>query len=105
VAGSGRKEERIVLDVRRRCLACELEEAAVEAEETDVLGTPCQRCHAPTERVAIIARRVERIGRNPHAQALGRLGASRGGFARAAGLTPRRRREIARAAALARWRG
>ena len=45
--------------------------------------------------------------KNPHAVALGRLGAlagaSRGGYARAAALSPTRRRASARAAAAARW--
>jgi hypothetical protein len=41
--------------------------------------------------------------RNLHAAALSQLGASKGGLARAARLTPKRRREIARAAARARW--
>ncbi len=42
--------------------------------------------------------------KNPHAQALGRLGGLKGGKARAAKLSPERRREIARAAAKARWK-
>ena len=96
--------ERIVVDAVRRCLACDWEESVAEAVETDVLGPACGRCGAPTERIAIAARRVERTVRNPHAAALGRLGASRGGLARAAVLTPKRRREIARAAARTRWR-
>jgi len=83
---------------------CDWEEAVTEAEETDVLGPPCSRCRAPSERVAILARRVEPVARNPHAAALGRLGGKRGGPARAAALSPARRREIARAAARARWR-
>jgi hypothetical protein len=41
--------------------------------------------------------------KNPHAVALSRLGASRGGKARAEALTPEQRREIARKAATARW--
>jgi hypothetical protein len=95
---------RAILDVTRRCLVCDWEERVTEPDDTDVLGPPCSRCHAPTERVAIHARRLEPIVRNPHAAALGRLGGQRGGPARAAALSPRRRREIARAAALARWR-
>jgi hypothetical protein len=95
--------ERVVLDVTRRCLVCDWEEAVTEPEETDVVGPLCSRCHAPSERIALRARRVETIARNPHAAALGRLGGLRGGAARAAALTPRRRREIARAAARARW--
>jgi hypothetical protein len=93
----------VQLDVRRRCLVCEWDEEITEPEDTDVLGPSCSRCRAPTERIAVLARRRERRDRNPHAAALGRLGGLRGGVARAAALSPKRRREIARAAALARW--
>ena len=41
--------------------------------------------------------------KNPHAVALSRMGASKGGQARAASLTKKRRSEIARAAAKKRW--
>lgn len=41
--------------------------------------------------------------KNPHAQALGRLGGSKGGKARAKNLTPEQRSEAARKAAEARW--
>ena len=95
--------QRVLVDVTRRCLVCDFEEAVTEPEETDVLGPLCSRCRAPSERVAVHARRVEPVTRNPHAAALGRLGGLRGGHARAAALTPRRRREIARTAARARW--
>ena len=44
------------------------------------------------------------VVKNPHAVALGRLGGAKGGHARSASLSPDRRREIARAAALARWK-
>ena len=98
------KRERTVLDVTRKCLVCDWEEPITEDEDTDVLGPPCSRCRAPSERTTVHARRVELIARNPHAAALGRLGGLRGGAARAAALSPRRRREIARAAALARWK-
>ncbi len=42
-------------------------------------------------------------GKNPHAQALSALGASKGGIARAAKLSEKRRKEIARKAAAKRW--
>lgn len=42
-------------------------------------------------------------GKNPAAVALGRLGGQKGGKARAANLSPERRIEIAKKAALARW--
>jgi hypothetical protein len=41
--------------------------------------------------------------KNPHAVALGRLGGLKGGNARAASLTPRKRSQIAAKAAKARW--
>lgn len=41
--------------------------------------------------------------KNPAAVALGRLGGKKGGPARAEKLTPERRQEIARQAALKRW--
>jgi hypothetical protein len=41
--------------------------------------------------------------KNPHAMALGRLGGLKGGRARAEKLSARRRRQIARQAAIARW--
>ena len=41
--------------------------------------------------------------KNPHAQALGRLGGSKGGKARAKNMTSKQRIDAARNAALARW--
>jgi hypothetical protein len=41
--------------------------------------------------------------KNPHAVALSKLGARKGGEARAAVLSPEQRREIAQKAARARW--
>jgi hypothetical protein len=41
--------------------------------------------------------------RNPHAVALSKLGASKGGKARAKKLSSKKRRDIARAAARIRW--
>jgi hypothetical protein len=43
-------------------------------------------------------------GKNPFAVALGRAGGLKGGKARAAKLSPKKRREIARLAAMARWK-
>lgn len=42
-------------------------------------------------------------GKNPHAEALGKLGGAKGGAARAKKLSPARRRAIAKAAAKTRW--
>ena len=50
------------------------------------------------------ADKIEPPKKNPHAQALAALGASKGGKARAEGLSKRRRKEIAKKAAKARWR-
>jgi len=46
----------------------------------------------------------EEATKNPHAQALGHLGGLKGGKARAAKLTAKRRKEIAQIAAKARWK-
>ena len=43
-------------------------------------------------------------GKNPAAVALGKLGGAKGGSARAAALSPRKRKAIARKAAQARWK-
>jgi len=42
-------------------------------------------------------------GKNPAAVALGKLGGAKGGVARAAALSPAKRKSIARKAARARW--
>ena len=89
--------------VRRTCLVCEWDETLTEPEDTDAIGPPCTRCHAPTERVAVLDPGTAPPTRNPHATALGRLGGLKGGPARAAALSPTRRRAIARQAARARW--
>jgi hypothetical protein len=76
--------------------------------------TPSPRKHRKNEDVNEAAFRVvreatekhdpEAMKKNPAAVALGRLGASKGGKARAAKLTPKKRAAIARKAAQARWR-
>ena len=104
VRSSKRPTEAILLSVERRCLVCDFVQQQAEAEETDVIGPPCTRCRAPTERIAVLTRRIVAHEPNPHAAALGRLGGLKGGPARAAALSPKRRREIAKAAARARWR-
>jgi hypothetical protein len=93
----------ILLTVRRRCLVCDFLEECVEPEATDLIGPPCTRCHAPSERIEVLHRRALPREPNPHAAALGRLGGLKGGPARAAALSARRRRAIAKAAARARW--
>jgi hypothetical protein len=49
------------------------------------------------------ADKIEPAAKNPHAQALSKLGASKGGKARAKNLTSKKRSEIAKKAARARW--
>jgi hypothetical protein len=93
-----------LLTVRRRCLVCEAEDEVEEPDGADAIGTPCAACHAPTERIATLSRRTRPVAANPHAAALGRLGGLKGGPARAATLSPERRREIARQAARRRWK-
>ena len=94
----------LLLRVRRRCLVCEYEDEREERHTTFEIGGECQRCHAPTERTEILSRRTVVAEPNPHAAALGRLGGLKGGPSRARALSATRRREIARAAALARWK-
>ena len=101
----GARPEAFEARARRRCLVCDAQEELWEPEHTDVIGPLCSTCHAPTERIAILERRRASAAVNPHAAALGRLGGLKGGPARAARLTPKRRRDIARAAARARWTG
>jgi hypothetical protein len=48
-------------------------------------------------------KKIEPPAKNPAAVALGKLGASKGGKARAAKLSARKRKEIAKKAAAARW--
>jgi len=87
--------------VSRACTVCEWTGEAVEPPPP---SGGCPWCHAPTRTVreALLVPIVP--GKNPLASALSRLGASRGGRARAQRLSPARRREIAAAAARARWR-
>ena len=92
-----------LLFVRRRCLVCDHEEERKEPLETDPIGPVCSRCHAPSERVEVLARRTKPVALNPHAAALGRLGGLKGGPARARALSSERRREIGRRAARKRW--
>ena len=48
--------------------------------------------------------KIEPPKKNPHAQALSKLGASKGGHARAKALSAKKRKTIARKAAKARWK-
>jgi hypothetical protein len=95
--------QRFEIRVRRQCLVCDDIEELWEPADTDQIGPTCNRCHAPTERIAELECRHLSRAVNTHAAALGRLGGLKGGPARAARLSARRRRDIARAAARARW--
>jgi hypothetical protein len=88
--------------VHRRCLVCDVEYEVIEALDVDEIGPVCASCGAPTELIAVLRDQLRR--KDPHAVALGRRGGMKGGPARAAALSPQRRREIARRAALARWK-
>jgi hypothetical protein len=92
--------------VLRKCRVCDWGEEVLEPEGDPNPG--CPWCFAPTYR-ASGGQRVDSAAlapatqKNPHAAALGRLGGLKGGPARAAALSPLRRREIALHAARARW--
>lgn len=72
-----------------------------------------KRSRKESEDVNIIAKSIldtttkepskEKPEKNPAAVALGRLGGLKGGKARAEKLSPKKRKEIARKAAIARW--
>ena len=94
----------VIVEVTRRCLVCDAEAVVDELESAEEIGTPCVECQAPTERIEVRARRIRTESAKPHAAALGRLGGLKGGPARAAALSPERRRQIARHAAQQRWR-
>jgi hypothetical protein len=89
--------------VRRTCEVCDWEAFVIEPAGS---SHDCEMCRAPTLAVVIISQ-VEGLtpdaGKNPYAAALGRLGGMKGGYARAAALSSKQRREIARKAANARW--
>ena len=92
----------VLLDVDRKCVVCDWNGTVQETADTPEIAGQCPACHAPTERLRV--RRQADKAPNVHAAALGRLGGLKGGPARAAALSPKRRREIARAAAAARWK-
>jgi hypothetical protein len=103
VPPNDRQNSTIFIVAVRRCLVCDFVEETREAETEDLIGPPCTRCKAPTERVQVLNRRSVPQEPNPHAAALGRLGGLKGGPARARALSAKRRREIAKAAARVRW--
>jgi hypothetical protein len=91
--------------VRRKCVVCEWEGEQVERAGLD---PDCPWCHAPTEALEKLPLPDDALsdvatGKNPFASALGKLGAKKGGEARARKLSARRRKQIAQQAARARW--
>ena len=105
----GRRQDTISSDgsqvVLRGCTICEWEAQLVESgKDNEPL---CPWCYGPTERRSVLGLVVPEHFRpgekNPYAASLGRLGGLKGGRARAASLTAKRRREIAAKAARARW--
>jgi hypothetical protein len=91
--------------VRRSCQVCEWDGIQIEAPDAD---PDCPWCHGPTRIVDVIQTAVPVVGsdggKNPYAAALGKLGGEKGGRARAQSLSKKRRSEIARKAAKARWK-
>jgi hypothetical protein len=63
-----------------------------------------QLAHSVISDVIRLSEQQQNPAKNPAAVALGRLGASKGGKARAESLSKQKRSQIAKKAALARWR-
>jgi hypothetical protein len=99
-AGNMRQSPRRL--VTRACEVCDWTGSAVESEDATVSGD-CPQCHAPTRTV-----REEVVfdvdERRAQAAALGRVGGLKGGRIRAQRLSAKRRADIARKAAAARWK-
>ena len=87
--------------VSRACVVCEWTGAAVEIERVE--ASDCPWCHAPSQ-VMREEWLLDAAELRAQAAAFGRLGGLKGGRARAQRLSPRRRSDIARKAAEARWR-
>ena len=92
--------------VQRKCRVCEWEGEHVELSGAD---PDCPWCDGPTEALQVLPLPGGIVvsgmphAKNPFAAALGRLGAKKGGQARARALSATRRSEIASKAARARW--
>ena len=87
--------------ITRTCAVCDWRREAVEPRSATVT---CPQCYAPTNVLKEELLVPLQPGKNAIAVALSRLGAAKGGAMRAQRLSAARRREIARAAAVARWR-
>ena len=75
-----------------------------EQRATDTTGDRKQ-AYAERTRTGQPGAPPENDTRNPHAVAMSKLGASKGGKARAANLSKAKRKAIAKKAAAARWKG
>jgi hypothetical protein len=87
--------------IARRCDLCGWTREEVEPRAQMVA---CPLCYAPSKVVQQYVLVPLVPGKNAVAAVLSRLGASKGGKMRAQRLSGTRRREIARKAAIARWR-
>jgi len=63
-----------------------------------------QLAHSVLQDVIKLSEQQQKTAKNPAAVALGRLGGLKGGKARAASLSAKRRIEIAKRAAISRWK-
>ena len=84
----------------RKCRVCEWQGEVIE--RPGEVGD-CPWCHGPTDLVNVVPPLQVSGEKNPHAAALGRMGGAKGGQARAAALTAKKRSAIAMKAAKARW--
>ena len=89
--------------VTRACPVCEWTHAAFEPSSKDPAASECRVCHAPM-RIVREQLLVDATELRDQAAAFGRAGGLKGGRIRAEKLSPRRRSEIARLAAAARWK-
>jgi hypothetical protein len=87
--------------ITRACVVCEWSGAAVEVQPVDIAD--CPWCHAPA-RVVREEWLFDATELRKQAAHFGRIGGLKGGPARAERLSSRKRSEIARRAAAARWR-
>jgi hypothetical protein len=88
--------------VTRACQVCDWNGTSAELDDA-TLAADCPQCHAPT-RIVRDERVFDKAERRAQAAALGRAGGLKGGRIRAQRLSAKRRAEIARKAAVARWR-
>jgi len=88
--------------VTRACAVCEWSGAWVEPPQSTKV-VDCPWCHAPT-RIVREEWLFDVSEMRAQAAVFGRMGGLKGGRSRAERLSPRRRSDIARRAAAARWK-